>query len=218
MCLVAFQKIFRKIFSGVWKRRRKTQIQKNTSHNPEKNHQRRQIQSDNRVVDRDLAFFARSRSTASRDRDLREITIDGAISQSVDRDLGSSSLAYIRDLAIDASRDRAVDRDLDPARSREGEIAINGAISRRQDRVRRFSSRARARALSLSLSLIFRKCFEGKIEVKMISVVKGIFFWSTDFNFRKIEFSEPTKQPHFRKSISGSDFHPKQTQPKSEER
>ena len=41
-CLVAFQKIFRKIFSGVWKRRRKTQIQKNTSHNPEKNHQRRQ--------------------------------------------------------------------------------------------------------------------------------------------------------------------------------
>ena len=39
MCLVAFQKNFRKIFSGVWKRRRKTQIQKNTSHNPEKNHQ-----------------------------------------------------------------------------------------------------------------------------------------------------------------------------------
>ena len=27
-CLVAFQKIFRKIFSGVWKRRRKTQIKK----------------------------------------------------------------------------------------------------------------------------------------------------------------------------------------------
>ena len=53
MCLVAFQNIFRKIFSGVWKRRRKTQIQKNTSHNPEKNHQRRQIQSDDRIVDRD---------------------------------------------------------------------------------------------------------------------------------------------------------------------
>ena len=45
-----------------------------------------------------------------------------------DRDLGSSSLAYIRDLAIDASRDRAVNRDLDPMRSRKGEIAINGAI------------------------------------------------------------------------------------------
>ena len=44
-CLVAFQKIFRKIFSGVWKRRRKTQIQKNTSHNPKKNHQRRAIKT-----------------------------------------------------------------------------------------------------------------------------------------------------------------------------
>ena len=43
-----------------------------------------------------------------------EIAIDGAISRSVDRDLGSSSLAYIRDLA--------------PS------IAINGAISRRRDR------------------------------------------------------------------------------------
>ena len=66
MCFVAFQKIFRKIFSGVWKRRRKTQIQKNTSHNPEKNHQWRQIQSDDRPVDRDLAFFARSRSRSHR--------------------------------------------------------------------------------------------------------------------------------------------------------
>ena len=103
MCLVAFQKIFRKIFSGVWKRRRKTQIQKNTSHNPEKNHQRRQIQSDNRVVDRDLAFFARSRSTASRDRDLREITIDGAISRSVDRNLDLREIAML--IAI-SDRDR----------------------------------------------------------------------------------------------------------------
>ena len=64
-----------------------------------------------------------------RRRSQSEIAINGAISRSVDCDLGSSSLAYIRDLAIDVSRDRAVDRDLDPARSREGEIAINGAIS-----------------------------------------------------------------------------------------
>ena len=45
-------------------------------------------------------------------------------------------------------------------------------------------------------------------------MVKGIFFGSTDFNFQKIEFSGPTKQPHFQKSISESDFHPKQTQSK----
>ena len=140
-----------------------------------------------------------------RRRSRSEIAIDGAISRSVDRDLGSSSLAYIRDLAIDVSRDRAVDRDLDPARSREGEIAINGAISiftRSRstarsceasvailDRGRRTGAReigadwssefagnrrtdwnvssplARARTRSLSLSLIFQKCFEGKIEV-----------------------------------------------------
>ena len=72
-CLVAFQKIFRKIFSSVWKRRRKTQIQKNTSHNPGKNHQRwHWTPFDDRAVDRDL----RSRSTArSRSRLLREIAI-----------------------------------------------------------------------------------------------------------------------------------------------
>ena len=46
-------------------------------------------------IDRDLAFFARSRSTA-RSRSLRV---------------------------------RAVDRDLDPMRSREGEIAIDGEIA-----------------------------------------------------------------------------------------
>ena len=108
-----------------------------------------------------------------RRRSRSEIAIDGVISRSVDRDLGSSSLAYIRDLAIDASRDR----DLDPVRSRDGEIAINGdwiVCQRDRDRlglelgVRRRSSDcagSRARALSLSLCKIFRKYFEGKIEV-----------------------------------------------------
>ena len=80
MCLVAFQKIFRKIFSGVWKRRRKTQIQKNTSHNPEKNHQRSQFEiviSSARSREGEIAInvtispFARSRRCRSRDRDRR---------------------------------------------------------------------------------------------------------------------------------------------------
>ena len=90
---------------------------------------------------------------------------------------GSSSLAYIRDLAIDASRDRAVDCDLDPVRSHEGEITINGTISRWRDHdqrkleclpVRSRSSDcagSRVRVLSLSLCKIFQKYFEGKIEV-----------------------------------------------------
>ena len=131
MCLVAFQKIFRKIFSGVWKRRRKTQIQKNTNHNPRKN----------------------SSTMTRRDRDRREIAIDGSSSRisrssSTDLPLGSLGLhTTCRDLG---SSSLAVDRDLDPARSREGEITSNGAISRRRDRVRHSSSRARACSLSLS--------------------------------------------------------------------
>ena len=36
MCLVAFQKKFRKIFSSVWKRRRKRQNPKKHGQNPEK--------------------------------------------------------------------------------------------------------------------------------------------------------------------------------------
>ena len=116
--------------------------------------QRRQIQSD--------AISRRRYRNRRCDLYLREIVIDGTISRSVDRDLGSSSLAYIRDLAIDASRDR----DLDPVRSRDGEIAINGDWNVcRRDRDRRGLEIAIARARSLSLSLIFQKYFEGKIEV-----------------------------------------------------
>ena len=83
----------------------------------------------------------RSRSTArSRSRLLCEIAIDGAILRSVDRDLESSSLAVDRDLATARSQSTT--------RSRRPTLLLS-----------------RARVLSLSLSLIFQKCFEGKIEV-----------------------------------------------------
>ena len=86
MCLIAFQKIFRKIFSGVWKRRRKRQTQKNTDKTQKKpkkkiiNDRRltgfdgavlRELQSDDRAVDRDRwrdLTKARSRSSQDRDR------------------------------------------------------------------------------------------------------------------------------------------------------
>ena len=138
MCLVAFQKIFQKIFSGVWKRRRKTQIQKNTSHNPEK-------------TQTQFKFFLSDLSP-------REIAINGLILLSRDRDQ-RRNLVKARSRSTDlplGSRDlprRIFLLDLSSARSREGEIAFVA------------SPLARVRALSLSLSLIFRKCFEGKIEV-----------------------------------------------------
>ena len=94
-CLVAFQKIFRKIFSGVWKRRRKTQIQKNTSHNPD-----RTVDRDRRR-ERDLAFFVRSRSTAQSREASTAILIRCDLAKARSRSL----------------RDR-VDGDLHPVRSR----------------------------------------------------------------------------------------------------
>ena len=104
------------------------------------------------AVDRDLAF-ARSHRI--------EIAIDGVISRSVDCDLGSSSLAYIREIA--PSITISIRSHLAKVRSRStatgmfaDEIAI-GADWR---------SRSLSLSLSLSLSqLIFRKYFEGKIEV-----------------------------------------------------
>ena len=130
-----------------------------------------------------------------------------------------------RSSAISQRRDRDQRRDLATARSRStatgmfaGKIAIGADWSSEFTGDRWIdwnvsSPLARARALSLSVKFS-RNTLKGKQKCKMISVVKGIFFRSTDFNFRKIEFSGPTKQPHFQKSISGNDFHPKQTQPK----
>ena len=149
MCLIAFQKIFRKIFSGVWKKRRKTQIRK---HKPQP---RKKKSSTTKMFP--------VRRPHDRRRNLAKI-------------------------AILPSRDRTVNRDL----GLELELAISDWI---------FSSCARARALSLSLSFSGNALKE-KQKCKSVSVVKGFFFGSTDFNFRKIEFSGPTKQPHFRKSIT----------------
>ena len=71
----------------------------------------------------------------------------------------------------------------------------------------------RAGAISLSLSSlsVFRKMiFEGKIKTEIILHPNTR---STEKHFQKIYFPCATKHPHLRKSISGSDFHPKQTQP-----
>ena len=106
-----------------------------------------------------LKHSSNSSSRISRRRDLAK-----ARSRLTDLPLGSRDLPrqiFLSDLSL--------------VRSREGEIAINGAISLWRDRdqwcdlatARSRSSLllSRARTRSLSLSLIFRKCFEGKIEV-----------------------------------------------------
>ena len=110
-----------------------------------------------------------------------------------------------RDGAISRSRDRAVDCDLDPARSCEGEIAIDGAISRSVNRGRRtgareisadwsseyagdrridwssvFSSRARARSLSLSL---FPEILWSENEGRKSFPSQRWKYWSTESHF-----------------------------------
>ena len=126
-CLVAFQKIFRKIFFGVWKRRRKTQIQKNTSHNPDRAIRRPQSEI---TIDGSSSGISRSSST--------DLPLGSLGLHTTCRDLGSSSLA--------------VDRDLDSARSREGEITINGAISPSRDRDQRHDlAMARSRSTATGM-------------------------------------------------------------------
>ena len=154
MCLVAFQKIFQKIFSSVWKRRRKTQIQKNTSHNPEKNHQRRQIQSDGTISRRrdrnrrrDLAKRrSRSRIFLSRTRSS-VLPLPRAV-VGLDRDLGRSCRLFL---------------------SRALALSLSLCFL--------------SRACSLSLSLFFRKCFEVKMEVENDFRGQRYFFSVNGFQF-----------------------------------
>ena len=141
MCLVAFQKIFRKIFSGVWKRRRKTQIRKHKATTQEKK------SSTITTQDRDhgaiaIAITERSRSeiVMAPDHDRRRaIAIWIAIAI-----MGRSR----SEIAMAPDRDRRRDRDLTVNRAvgLELELTISDWI---------FSSCARS--LSLSLSLFFQK-------------------------------------------------------------
>ena len=124
MCLVAFQKIFRKIFSDVWKRRRKRQTQ-------EKYHQRLWSEI---AISRSTAQArngAISWSTRHEIAPLIAISVEGEIAI-------NCAISRRRDLA--KARSRSTLREIVPsiAISVEGEIAINCAISRRRDRDRRF--------------------------------------------------------------------------------
>ena len=141
-----------------------------------------------------------SRSTA-REEDPRLRSTDGEIAPSIvisrrrrdrDRVVDRDRRCDLAKARSRSSRDRAVDRDLDPVRSHEGEIAIDGkiaifvrsrhrlrsrsgAISRRRDRDQRRleclptrlrSARTGDRALSLSLSLSLSSFFGNTLKGK----------------------------------------------------
>ena len=165
-----FKKFSGKYFLVFGKEEGKHKSRKTQATTPKKTHQRRQgeiaptpsiaIQDSDQRRDRDLTFFA----------------IDGAISRRRDRD----RRIFLSDLAIflDGSSSRISRPTYDMSRSRiflshRRSRSRSGAISRRRDRDQRrnlTTARSRltlllSRARALSPSLIFRKCFEGKIEV-----------------------------------------------------
>ena len=178
MCLVAFQKIFRKIFSGVWKRRRKTQIQKNTSHNPRKNSSTTTRRDRTHAVDRN----PRSRSTArSWSRLLRELAIDGAISRRRDRD----RRIFLSDLAIflDGSSSRISRPTYDMSRTRiflshRRSQSRSGAqpTARSHDDEIAFDASPLARARSLSLSHFPEMLWRENRSVNLFPWTKAFFF------------------------------------------
>ena len=125
MCLVAFQKIFRKIFSGVWKRRRKTQIQTKSS------------------------TIAISRSTATaRSRD-RRFARSHRRSRSTD---GARSRSARREIAIDASRDRDLGRRRDRDQLRDLVTARDRAVARSRSQIDRDLAPSRARAVDREIA------------------------------------------------------------------
>ena len=172
MCLVAFQKIFRKIFSDVWKRRRKRQTQ-------EKYHQR----------SRSEIAISPARSCDQR-HDLAIDTSrahDGTISRSTRREIAPLIMISVEgEIAINCTILRQ--REIAPsiARSRSSRRSLDWLFGF-------FSSRAHALSLSLSLSLFFRKCFEVKMRGENHFRVKGENIGQSEVIFRKISFSVTAK-------------------------
>ena len=141
MCLVAFQKNFRKIFSGVWKRRRKRQSQQNTDKTQKK--PRQKIINDRRSTRFDGAVL---RELQSDDRavDRAVVGLDGAISRRRDRDRR-------HDLAK-ARRSRLTSRDCD----RRHDLVKHQSRSRKASRRSRSAqcfARSRSRIAVVELEL-----------------------------------------------------------------
>ena len=213
MCLVAFQKIFRKIFSDVWKRRRKRQTQ-------EKYHQ--QSRSEIAI----LPVRARDRrGVSSRWRDLANDASRArvvAISRLTRREIAPLiAISVEGEITINCAISRW--REIAPS------IAIFAAIvgleigaawssesvgDRRTDcSVSSPLARARALSLSLSLSLSFRKCFEVKMRGENHFRVKGENIGQPEVIFRKISFSVTAKHAEKGENDFLKSFSPKTNAP-----
>ena len=156
MCLVAFQKIFRKIFSGVWKRRRKRQTQKNS----DKTQKKKSSTIDARLGSTARCFASSSLTTAP------SIAISRRRDRNRRRDLAKHRADRNR---RDASQDSDLGSRLSDWSSRDRHGLELGVRQRSSDWTGAQSSSSHVLALSLSLSLslslFFRKYFEVKMKV-----------------------------------------------------
>ena len=190
MCLVVFQKIFRKIFSGVWK-----MLQ--GKNKPISTLDKTQINARDRLGLTARCFASSSPTTApsiviSRSTaPLREIAIDGAISRSVDRDLAKhrSARRWVLDLG---SRSTAL-------------VLANGADWSLDVRTAPTGSLSPFRALALSLSLW--NSFEVKIGTEIHFRSQSLFFWVNGNQFPKNSIFRTNQTPafsvkHFQKLFS----------------
>ena len=222
MCLVVFQKIFRKIFSGVWKMLQgKIQNQKN-KHSTQIDARRstgfdsvvlRELQSNDRAVDRDLA----KHRAASQDRDLAKRRLRSRKAPRRSR----SAQRRVRDLAKCQSQSaRRRDHDLAKHRAnrywREGEFAISDRNRRRwclrtaptgawcvQTAQTGYASPSR------SLSLSLRNSFEVKIGTEIHFRSQSLFFWVNENQFLENSIFRTNQTPAFPKKHFRKWFSPK---------
>ena len=192
MCLVVFQKIFRKIFSGVWKMLQGKDKTRKTNTAP-------RLTLDARLGSTAQCFAGSSPMTAP------SIAIDGAISQSVDRDLAKCR----------------ADRDRCEASSRS-RIAIDGAGACERRRLELGACErcelvillplALSLSLSRSLSLSLWNSFEVKIGTEIHFRIQSLFFLGNGNQFLENSIFRTNQTPafpekHFRKSFFTQNKH-----------
>ena len=207
MCLVAFQKIFRKIFSDVWlcswKYHRKhifyllltfsqlpnkhimSFIPKNTNKTQKRSHFLGEI-----TIAISPISIVRSRSQSRRFRWLRSMPIS-AIAIVIDVDRHSSG---------DHDRDRGASMWIVP---------IGSVCGSKQSSFERGSACLREECVWETGG----KRLKWKYGLKLIFVAFGLIYDQSENIFSLTEFTMPTKHVIFRKMISEFRFQPKQTDP-----
>ena len=202
MCLVAFQKNFRKIFSDVWlcswkyHRKHIFYLLLTFSQLPNKHIMSFIPKITNKT--HNVIFSVRSRSRSARSRSAR------SRSQSRRSRSRKASIAIV----IDVDQRSSDDHDRDRGAS-VWIVSFGSMCGSEQSSFERDSACVREECVWERGG----KRLKWKYGLKMISVIFGLIFGQTENIFSLTEFTMPTKHVIFRKMISEFHFQPKQTEP-----